>query len=304
MKHNWNITAIMLLLFLISQFIGLIVVDRSVDVEKTKETGKTTFKQLPYNIERPAVRESTSFLYIMLAILVGTGIVFLIIKFKQVNLWKVWFFLSVALSLGIAFSAFMNSIIAAVLAIVLAVVKIFRPNVYVHNFTEVFIYAGIAAVFVPIMNFLSVFLLLIAISAYDAYAVWKSKHMIKLAKFQTKSKIFAGILLPYKIRKQGEKEIKSFGLKKGLVKAEKIVKKKGKVAILGGGDIAFPLLFAGVVLKTQGFLKSLIIPVFVTLALFILLYLAKKDKFYPAMPFLTAGCLIGYGVVLLVNWIL
>ena len=145
MKHNWKITWIMLLLFLVSQLIGLVVVDKNIDYKKTAETGKASFKHLPYNIERPEVRESTSFIYILLAVFVGTVIVFIVIKFKQINFWKIWFFLSVALSLGIAFSAFINSIIAGVIAIVLAIIKIFRPNVFVHNFTEIFVYAGIAA---------------------------------------------------------------------------------------------------------------------------------------------------------------
>jgi presenilin-like A22 family membrane protease len=46
-----------------------------------------------------------------------------------------------------------------------------------------------------------------------------------------------------------------------------------------------------------GFLKGLIIPFFVTVALLILFLKGKKDRYYPAMPFLTAGALIGYAVV-------
>ena len=42
---------------------------------------------------------------------------------------------------------------------------------------------------------------------------------------------------------------------------------KKKVAILGGGDVGFPLLFAGVVMKEFGFFKSLIVPVFVAISL-------------------------------------
>ena len=35
------------------------------------------------------------------------------------------------------------------------------------------------------------------------------------------------------------------------------------------------------------------------IALLILLMKGDKDKFYPAMPFLSVGCLIGYGIFLL-----
>ena len=99
-----------------------------------------------------------------------------------------------------------------------------------------------------------------------------------------------------------------------MVPYKRIAKPKGvkskkvsvQTAVLGGGDIAFPLLFSGAVMQKLmitnpewlGFLKTLAIPVFTTIALLVLLWISKKDKFYPAMPFLTAGCLVGYLVIL------
>ncbi len=124
-------------------------------------------------------------------------------------------------------------------------------------------------------------------------AVWKSKHMIKLAKFQQKSKLFAGLLLQY-----GGKKTKSKG-----------VKTKAKNAILGGGDIAFPLLFSATVMedlilkglpKNIAFVQTSIITLFVAIALTILLLKSQKDKFYPAMPFISIGCILGYIILLLV----
>ena len=116
-------------------------------------------------------------------------------------------------------------------------------------------------------------------------AVWKTKHMIKLAKFQTKSRMFAGLLVPYQIpHKIKTKE------------SQKL--EPGRTAILGGGDMGFPLLFAGVVLKTSNFLNSFIIVLTTTLVLFLLFYFAEKKKFYPAMPFLSLGCLLGYLITL------
>ncbi len=43
----------------------------------------------------------------------------------------------------------------------------------------------------------------------------------------------------------------------------------------------------------------MIIPVTTAIALFLLFYYAKKDKYYPAMPFVSAGCLIGYALLLI-----
>ena len=69
-------------------------------------------------------------------------------------------------------------------------------------------------------------------------------------------------------------------------------------AILGGGDVAFPLLFSGVLLKTTGgFVAPVITTLTTTVALALLFYYGEKGKFYPAMPFITLGCLIGAGIV-------
>ena len=77
--------------------------------------------------------------------------------------------------------------------------KIFKPNFWIQNLTELFIYGGLAAIFVPFFNIWSVSILLILIALYDAYAVWKSKHMITLAKSQMEAKVFSGLLIPYSI---------------------------------------------------------------------------------------------------------
>lgn len=291
MKHTLKITLMLVLLFFLSQVIGLAITNQYIDHEKTAETGVTAWEELPYEMERPPVEESSSFIYILIAVLLGTGLLMLLIKFKNVNLWKFWFFISVVVCLTIALKPFIRQEIALVISLALALFKVVRSNIFVHNITEVFIYGGLAAIFVPIMNLFAVFMLLLLISIYDMYAVWKSKHMVELAKFQISSKVFAGLSIPYKMP---EKEAKKKA--GGVIKIEKI-----KTAILGGGDIAFPLIFAGVVMKSFGFLNSLIIPVFVSTALLILLTKSKKDRFYPAMPFLSLGCLAGYFFILLLG---
>ena len=67
-------------------------------------------------------------------------------------------------------------------------------------------------------------------------------------------------------------------------------------------------MFAGVVMKNliltnpilTAFLKTLIIPITTSIALYLLLIYGKKNKFYPAMPFLTIGCLIGFAIIKLI----
>ncbi len=296
MKHTLKITLFLAFIFFAAQVIGLGIVNKYIDHKTTTETGKVVFEPLPFNASRPEVEETRSFAYIFVAILVGTAIVLLLIKFGKANIWRFWFFLSVFITMTVALAAFISQYISLVIALALTYWKIYRPNIYVHNITELFIYGGLAAIFVPIMNLFSVFVLLVLISAYDMYAVWRTKHMVKMAKWQTKTKIFAGLLVPYKLPKKIPEKVP-------------LRKVKIKTAVLGGGDIGFPLIFAGVVMKGLmlklplfiGFIESLVIPVFTTIALLILLIKAEKEKFYPAMPFLSIGCIVGYLVIWLIN---
>jgi presenilin-like A22 family membrane protease len=141
--------------------------------------------------------------------------------------------------------------------------------------------------------------LLILISIYDLWAVWHSGIMQKMAKYQIdKLKIFAGFLIP-EISKQ---------VKMKFQKMKKLGKKRNKVqiniALLGGGDVVFPLIMAGVVLRKFGFtnllgmqlpVASLLIVLGATLGLTGLLIFGKRKKPYPAMPFISAGIFIALG---------
>ena len=294
MKHSTAVTLILVGVFFLAHVVGLVVINHyMVGHELDEETGEMTivWKTLPIGIDRPDVDESSSFMFVFFAILIGTALALIMLKFKLWILWKFWFFLAVWICMTVALGAFINQISAVIISLLLALWKIFKPNVWVHNLTEVFLYGGIAAIFVPVMDLFAVIMLLILISLYDAWAVWKSKHMVKLAKAQSKTKIFAGFVIPYSLSKAPKKSKK----KKTKTKLVPV-----KTAILGGGDVGFTLLFAGVVMKMVGFWPALIIPVFSTLALTLLLVEGNKNKFYPAMPFLTTGCFLGLLIVSLI----
>ena len=292
MKHNIKITILILTLFLLAQFFGLAVIYKYIDQEKTLAAGKTEFKQLPIG-ERPPVEEKTSFIPIMIAILFGTVLLLVLIKFQLNFVWKGWFLIAVVLSLAVSLGAFMPTIIAFLLALLFGIWKIFRPNFWIQTITEVVIYGGLAAIFVPMLNIMSVSILLILIAIYDAYAVWKSKHMITLAKSQAQARIFAGLLVPYK-----DGHVLTHKVKQDITPKKHL---KVRTAVLGGGDIGFPLIFAGVILKEIGLWQSLIIPFFSMLGLAFLLWYGNEHKFYPAMPFIGAGCFLGLAIVWLLQ---
>lgn len=300
MKHTTKVTAILAVFFFMAQLIGLLVINQYIDHKKTAETKIVAYKPLPYGFERPEVtNQSASFIWIAVSILAGTALVLLMAKYRKPLIWKIMFFIAVCSTLAFAFAAFLSPVTAGILAVALSVWRIFKPNIIVQNLSEVFIYGGLAASVINIFNLFSVSMLLIVISIYDYVAVFKTGHMVTLAEFQSKSRLFAGLYIPYengKISSAGKMpkyDAKNQGSKP---------QSKKSAAILGGGDIGFTLLFAGVVMKglmlqepvLTGFLKALIVPVFATIALLFLLIKGQHNKFYPAMPVLSLGCFAGY----------
>lgn len=307
MKHNLKITAIILGMFLLTQFIGLYVVNHYSPFKVVD--GKIIERpapELPFGMQPPEVRENSEFAQVLVSIIfafvIAITFIFFLTKFNVDFLIKIWFFVVVAIALGIALNSFIPKfqyqiLIVLLIVIPLAFVKIYKKNLLLHNTTELFIYPGIAAVFVPLLNVWTIILLLIIISLYDMWAVWHSGFMQKMAKYQiNKLNVFSGFFVPYASKKTKQK-IKLMRLQaKKSKKAEKELKgKKFKVnvAILGGGDVIFPIITAGVMLKTLGIWAALFVVAGATLGLAYLFFNSEKKKFYPAMPFISAGIFVG-----------
>src|SRR3989338_2206658 len=203
MKHTFRVTFALIGFFLLTQFVGLAVINHYIDHKKSVETHVVEWKKLPYQLESPQVEnQSTSFIPIIIAVIIGTVIVLWLIRWNKPVIWRIWFFLTILLTLSIAFSAFVAQWIAFGIASVLAILRVFRPNVVTQNISEIFIYGVLASVFVPIINVFAAFMLLLIISVYDIIAVWKTKHMVKLAEFQTNSRVFSGLMIGYKKQKE------------------------------------------------------------------------------------------------------
>lgn len=306
MKHSLKITITLLFMFLLTQIIGLAVINAY----------HAHSDVIPYGMSPPAdITPASSFVSIVLAIIFAVVLMLLLMRFNVALFLRLWFFIVITIALGITFNVlFMNtslsstmvnlglfsmdaaSLLALAISIPLASIKVFNRNLIVHNLTELLIYPGIAVIFVPLLNLWTVILLLILISLYDMYAVWQAGFMQKMAKYQINHiKVFGGFFVPYLGKKEKEliKNARSRGMKSKKIKVS--------VAILGGGDVVFPLILAGVVLRQIGILPALITILGATLALMGLFYLSKKGKFYPAMPFITAGCFMGLGLYQLIS---
>jgi len=143
MKHNLKITAIILIMFVITQFIGIYVVNHYFSEEN----------ELPFGLETPEIEKeadySIFFGVIIIAFIIAIFLFFFLTKFKIAFILKLWFFVVVVIALSITifsvtrnFDKFLFGIplIAILVALPLAIIKIYRRNFFVHNFTVLLIY--------------------------------------------------------------------------------------------------------------------------------------------------------------------
>ena len=254
MKYSLPTLIILISLFLFIQIIGLAV--NSVYMTS----------RLPYGMQPLKMNGSAAPLFFIGAIL-AVSVLFLIMKkFKFERIMKAWFFLAFISCVAITLSAFINPFVAILIALLIGGIKFKNKSNYIHNFGEILVYGGAVALFAPALTFWTSVLLLGIISIYDYLAVFVTKHMVQLANIQKNLEIFSGLIVAY----------------------------KGEYALLGGGDIAFTLIFATVVLKQFGVVPALFSIYGATTAIILLAIIGKRKKYYPAMPFITAGSLSGF----------
>lgn len=269
MKHTAKITLILIGLFILSQCIGLFIFHNYLD----KTTGNPNQKS-PFGNEIP-VAPADGFNWgliigMSIAILIGTALALFLMRKEEIRWMKLWIGIAIFANLFVAFGGLMWHWVAGLIALALTYWRIKYPSVWIQNSTELFLYGGFAVIFAFALNIWTVIAFLVLISIYDAWAVWKSKHMIKLAKMVDYN-IFAGFWINYK---------------------------NGAKAILGGGDIAFSLMSSCVALRIWGLLPAVVTIIITTIALSLLLFISQKGKFYPAMPFISCGVFVGY----LISW--
>jgi presenilin-like A22 family membrane protease len=161
-----------------------------------------------------------------------------------------------------------------------------RPIVLNQNLLIIFSLAGIGASLGLSLKPESVILILIVLSVYDVIAVYKTKHMVKIAKDMIEAGTILGLVFPFEPI--------------GLLRSTKEIKPgEGKFLVLGGGDVALPLIFSVSLIKI-GIWKSFLVAFFSLLGLFanFLLFIFQKERrAIPALPLISLFSIVGYFIV-------
>lgn len=218
---------------------------------------------------------------VMTAVLVSIIYIFKSRKFKAV-FFKVFFLLAVGFGALYFFGLWLPGFVVLPLVACMIILLIKRPSVGLHNAAMIFAMAGMGSVLGMQMTPQSVVVLFLIFAVYDFIAVYKTKHMVKMAEAMIENKSIVGFIIPQKTS-DFTANLKSTQI-------------KGKFLVLGGGDVILPVVFAVSVLS-EGVLHFFIIAGFALLGLLavFLIFISKKTRApMPALPPIALFSIIGY----------
>ena len=187
-----------------------------------------------------------------------------------------------------SFFSFPGAVFSVFLSFCLIFLLLRKPSVLIHNICMILGISGVGAILGLRINPEVMVLFLIIFSVYDFIAVYKTKHMVAMAKEMVEHKAILAFIVP--------PEISGF---KGDIKE---VKPGGKFLILGGGDIAFPLMLCSS-LVSRDIISSLIVAFFSIVGLFFSFFIfinQKERKAIPALPPIALFCILGYLIALII----
>lgn len=236
---------------------------------------------------------SISFWQFIFYFIIGTSLIFLIsvsVRFEKEKgiIFKALFILATAWGALIFLSVWMSDILALIFTGMLIWWWFKKSSIISHNLSVILGMAGVGSAVGLGFDPLIVVGLLVIFSIYDWIAVYKTKHMIKIAKEMIKSRAILGLIVPQKIS--------------DFMAELKEVKPGGKFLILGGGDVIFPLLFC-VSLIPSGILNSLIVAIFAFIGLLFSFWIFASQKIrrpIPALPPIALFSIIGFLITRLI----
>jgi presenilin-like A22 family membrane protease len=226
---------------------------------------------LPPVVEKP--EDPNSSLQIFAYILVSTVLMLFLMKHNFDFIIKLMIYTGLFVGLAITLWG-LSGVAGFLLAIPLFILAYWKRNdLTVINFLLIFALPGIGSWMGASLAFFPSLILLIGLACYDLVAVFGTKHMVTLAE-GAKGK------LPL-----------MFGIPVG-----------DRILGLGTGDLAIPLVFTVSVLRDYDLTHAIFASLggLVGMIALFLYILNKKDVVLPALPPITAGLLIGFGLSMLI----
>lgn len=237
--------------------------------------------------------------YFFIIMLVFTGIILIIIKLGKTQavrmiflgattLLSIYVFYPIILKLVVSSLASLALSITAASVLIVALVK--KPEWYVINAIAILTGVGAIAMLGISLDIWIIIVLLIVMAAYDAFSVYKTKHMIDLADNVMDLKLPVLFVIP---KRRGYSLLKESKRLKQKLKD----KEKREAYFLGVGDIVFPGILAVAAfhnLANNGLAIALSVLVGTIVGFIALMTFVIKGNPQAGLPFLCSGAIIGY----------
>lgn len=229
------------------------------------------------------ISEEITFWHFLIVFFLMFFVLLILLKFIKGNvIFDAIFYLALGSGIFIVFMQLLPIMLSAYLTFLVLILYSLFYKVWIHN---LFITLGLAGIAVNLglrLSVLSSLIILAVVSVYDYVTVIKTKQMVNLFKGLVKRGVILSLVIP--------QNIKNFNtnLKK--------VKLGGPFMFLGTGDLAFPLIFAISVIKTNltGALLISLGAVIGTLVTQFIFLVQKERKPIPAIPLISLFSVLGY----------
>lgn len=222
------------------------------------------------------------------------GLVLLLIPVSKLRLLlRIFYGLAFAWGTFVVAALLMPWFVAAAVAVGVGLAWLLTARVWLHNGLLVLTLVGLSCVFGAMVSPWTVIVIMLVIAVYDYLAV-RLHFMQWMVRKLSESETLPAFFIPrhlngWKDRLKGE-EVKQLFEGRG----------EKRVAILGGGDIFFPLILVASVLFAAGLTSALVVSAFALLGL-VAAYLIHlfwlKGKATPALPPIFVFSLLGLVLV-------
>jgi presenilin-like A22 family membrane protease len=217
---------------------------------------------------------------------------FVLAKFHRIArfTFKAFLFLIIVSGSQLFFASLVQQPWDLVLALFLGLANLLFPDAFLHNLGMILGISGVAALLGLSIAPLTAVIIVSLLSIYDIIAVYRTKHMVHLAKNMIQSKAIFGFLIPVRTR-----DLFSSLKGEGATVQERFL-------ILGSGDIGLPIMLASS-LVTTSVTGSIIVGAFSLLGLFVthLLFINQpRRQAMAALPPIATASIIGFFISLVV----
>jgi presenilin-like A22 family membrane protease len=231
--------------------------------------------------ENPEAVENS--LYYFLLILLFTALILFIIKTKKLRALQYFILFLIFYSFLVTLTSLIPFLPSFIISSFLVILLRFYPEWWVIDLSGVLL-SGIAIALLGIsLGILPTVILLLILSIYDFISVYKTGHMVSMAKSILELRLPILFVIPTS---------KNYSFLRG--------ERKGAV-FLGLGDVVIPSILAissNYYFNAPKILSLNIVALFtiigILIGFFALFFLTSREKAHPGLPFLNGGALVGF----------